>query len=168
MQSVVEAIYDEIDELYGKADILYSTWMKSVAEREVNRSYTDINNREKTSYELRVEFNGVCFRIRWLEVQFVKRGNKTLRLTKNITCPESGKHKMSQFKKGDEWELRLIEMLEESLSQIRYKLKHLMKAHSSIVWASKPNKQPLVTKEMKDRVERKVRSMKKVKESLQK
>ena len=166
MQQVADAIYEEIEKLYGQADMLHGIWMKSVAEREVNRSYTDINNRESTNYELRVEFNGIGFRLRWIEIQFVRRGSKTLRLTKNITCPENGKYKKSQFKKAEEWELLLINKVEESLCQIRYKLKHLMKAHSSIIWASKLNKQPLVTKDMKFRVDRKVRSIKDIKQSL--
>ncbi len=163
---MADAIYEEIDALYVKTDILLGMWMKSVAEREFNRNYSDYNNRESTHYELQIDFTGISFRIRWIEFQFVKRGSRTLRLTKAINTPENGIHKLSQFKKADEWELRLIEQVESAFGTIRYQLKHLAKAHNSIVWAAKVNKTPLEVKQIKDRVERSNRSIKSIKESM--
>lgn len=169
MQKVIDAIYEEVDELYNTADVIQGSWMRSIAERELNRNYTDIANRESTNYELRIEFTGISFRIRWIEYQFVKRGSKTIRVTRNVSMPESGKYKMSQFKKADEWELIIIGHIETAVAPIRYKLKHLGKAHNSIVWASKQDKRnQLQVREIKDRVERKVRSIKSIKESLRK
>ncbi|MBE4035128.1 conjugative transfer protein MobI(A/C) [Vibrio parahaemolyticus] len=166
MQKVADAIYDEIDDLYRKANILLGMWMRSVAEREFNRNYSDYNNRESTHYEVRLEFSGINFKIRWFEFQFVKRGSKTLRISKSVHTPESGKLKMSQFKSADEWELRLIEQLESAFGTIRHQLKYLAKAHNSIVWAAKVNKTPLEVKHIKDRVERSHRSIKSIKESM--
>ncbi|MFH4753694.1 conjugative transfer protein MobI(A/C) [Vibrio alginolyticus] len=166
MQKVADAIYDEIDDLYRKTDILLGMWMRSVAEREFNRNYSDDNNRESTHYELQIDFTGISFRIRWIEFQFVKSGSKTLRLTKAINAPENGTHKLSQFKKAEQWELRLIEQLEPAFGTIRHQLKYLAKAHNSIVWAAKVNKTPLEVKQIKDRVERSHRSIKSIKESM--
>lgn len=110
MQSAFEAIYKELDGIYNKAETIYSVWASEVARREVNRNYKEIKNRESTNYELRLEFTGPSFRMPWLEVSFVRNGSKVIRLTKAIKATESGKHKLSQFKNADEWELLLINL----------------------------------------------------------
>ncbi|EOX3447525.1 conjugative transfer protein MobI(A/C) [Vibrio cholerae] len=167
MQKIIDAIYDEIDGLYTHAEMLRNSWMHKVAEREMKRTYIAGQATEKTTYEMRVEFSGISFRIRWLEVGFIRTGGRTIRLTKSIACPDSGRYKMSQFKKANEWELLLIDTIEQSMGNVRVKLKHLGKCHNSVVWADKVNKKPTITtKEMKYRVERKDRSIKKIKQSM--
>ena len=168
MQAIVDAIYEEIDGLYKKTEAIQGVWRRAIAEREFNRDYSDKRNIESTNYEMRVEFVGFSFRVRWHEVRFVKNGNKTLRLIKSIAVPESGKYKASQFGKAQEWELLLVTRMEDALSEIRYQLKHLGKAHNAVVWASKRSKQKIKTIEIKHRVEKTNRSIKAIKESLKK
>ncbi|EKA5636006.1 hypothetical protein OKZ62_001910 [Vibrio navarrensis] len=166
MQSAFEAIYKELDGIYNKAETIYSVWASEVARREVNRNYKEIKNRESTNYELRLEFTGPSFRMRWLEVSFVRNGSKVIRLTKAIKATESGKHKLSQFKNADEWELLLIKRVEDAFGIFRPQVKHLMKAHQSLIMAAKLGNQKIETIEMKDRVESRKRSIKEIKESL--
>ncbi|BBM67867.1 hypothetical protein VA249_45130 (plasmid) [Vibrio alfacsensis] len=168
MQKLIDGIYEKIDELYKKSSILQGSWMRQVAEREYNRSYVDKKNLEKTNYQLRIELSGFTFRIRWFEIQFVKNGTKTLRLAKAIAVPELGKYKMSQFPKAQEWELFLIEKFEEEYALVRNQLKHLGKAHQSIVWASKSSNETLETKEIKYRVTKPTKTIKSIKETLTK
>lgn len=168
MQKVIDCIYEEIDELFKMAETLHRVWMRNVAKREVERDYSDRNNIERTGYQLRVEPNGISFRIRWYEVRFVKRGEKLIRLTKSMAIPESGKYNRGQFKKASEWELSLITTIEDGMSDIRYKLKHLGKAHSSAVWASKRDEHKVQTKQLIERVERSTETIKSIKDSLKK
>ncbi len=168
MQTLIDGIYEKIDELYKKSSILQTAWMRQVAEREYNRSYADKKNPEKTNYQLRIEFSGFTFRIRWFEIQFVKNGAKTIRLSKAIAAPVSGKCKMSQFSKAQGWELFLIEKFEEEYALVRNQLKHLGKAHQSIVWASKSSSETLETKEIKYRVTKPTKTIKSIKEALAK
>lgn len=137
MKQVQTQIYRVIDGLYEEAVRLQMMWMKRVAERECLRSTrTDIND-ETTAYELRVEFNGAAFNVRWLHIQFVRRGTQTVRLSKSIAVPESGRYKITKFKHASEWELDLINSVESSLADIRYQMKHMMKSHQALIWASK-------------------------------
>lgn len=153
MEKIRDAIYEEIDSLYNVAVGVQTTWMKKVAEREVNRDYSDKNNMERTSYELRVEFKGCSFTLRWLHIQFVKRSGKTIRVVKSIAIPENGKYKLSSFKYANEWEQEYISQIEDVLAPIRVQLKHLMKAHQSILYADKAGRKELTSIEIKDRVE---------------
>lgn len=145
------------DEVYKRIDLIYdaicdaqSIWMKRIAIQEVNRTSHD----ERTSYEMRVEFTGPSFVVRWLHFQFVRHGNKKTRIAKAISIPDNGKYKKSQFKKAQEWELDLITGIEETISSYRVQLKHLMKAHQSIIYAAKASDRPIKTIPIKNRVEK--------------
>jgi hypothetical protein len=142
-------------ELYKRIDLIYEAvcdaqagWMKRVALSEVNRT----SNEERTHYELRVEYSGPSFVIRWCHFQFVRHGNKKTRVVKSLAIPENGKYKKSQFKKAQPWELDLIMAIEESISPYRVQLKHLMKAHQSIMYLSKSSGRTIKAVPIKERV----------------
>lgn len=166
MQDIADAIYAEIDRLHKLAETMQGIWMRNVAERELNRDYSDKKNIERTNYQLSVELNGLTFRVRWHEVRFIKCGNKTIRLSKSLAVPESGKHTPAQFKKASAWEAQLIERIEDGLSEIRNQVKHLAKAHNSVVWASKKGRSPIKTTNIIDRVERSPQTIKAIKDSM--
>lgn len=166
MQTIINAIYQEIDDLYSLSEALHGVWASSIAEREFNRNYSDSKNVERTNYQLRIEFNGITFRIRWFEVKFVRNGSRTIRISNAISIPESGRCKKNQFSKAQDWELLIIERMEDSFVRIRNQLKHLGKAHNSIIWASKSSNETLEVKEIKYRVSKNTRSIKAAKEKL--
>lgn len=166
MKRVLDELYKEIDAIYNKAEVVYGVWASEVARREVNRDYSAIKNRETTNYELRLEFDGPCFRMRWIEVSFIRTGSKTIRLTKAIKTTESGKHKLSQFKKAEEWELTLIRRVEDAIGIFRGQLKSLMKAHQAILHSAKLGRVEVHPLEMKNRVTPNKRSIKEIKASL--
>ncbi|GAD91274.1 hypothetical protein VHA01S_080_00140 [Vibrio halioticoli NBRC 102217] len=165
MQEIQTAIYNEIDKLYDEAKFYLEFWMTKVAKREVQR-VNNKSNREYTNYSLSLEFSGVAFRSRWFRVQFVRNGDKTIRLSKSIAVPRNNIYSKSNFKYADDWEVELIEQVEFGLGPIRNKLKLLMKAHQNILLATKNDKTPLLALPCRERVNVTTRSIAKIKESL--
>jgi hypothetical protein len=155
------------DEIYKRIDLIYyavcdtqSAWMKRVAIQETNRDSYD----ERTNYELRVEFSGSSISIRWLYYRFVLRGNNKVRVLKSISIPENGKYEKYQFKHAQDWELDIITGIEEAISPYRVQLKHLMKAHQSIIYAAKASNRPINPIPIKNRVEKQSHSIAKYKQ----
>ena len=143
------------DEIYKRIDLIYeavcdaqSGWMRKVAMSEVNRTTME----ERTNYELRIEFSGPSFTIRWFSFQFVRHGNKKTRVVKSISIPRSGKYQRSQFRKAQDWEMELIMAIEDSISSYRVQIKHLMKTHQSLMYLSKESSRPIEAVPMKKRV----------------
>lgn len=156
MQHILDAIYEEIDREYHRANEVYQNWMTVIAKREVERSQRKLDKSEKTNYELRLEFNGNAFTIRWLKVTFT-RHHTSKRLTKlyeNISIPEDGKYKKGKFPKADEWELKMVMYAEDALAPIRAKVKHLMKAHQNVIYAAKVMKSDVQVKPQVSRVDK--------------
>lgn len=147
-ESLRDEIYKRIDLIYDAVCDAQSVWMKQVALTEVNRTSME----EKTNYELRIEFSGPSFTIRWVSFQFVLHGNKKTRVVKGISIPESGKYTQSQFKRAQAWELDLINGVEESISPYRVQLKHLMKMHQTMLHLGKVSNRPVTAIPMKERV----------------
>lgn len=166
MQDITDAIYTEIDSLFKVAESIRNVWMRAVAQRELNRNYSDWKNVENTNYELRIEQYGYTFRVRWHEIRFVRNGSKTIRLVKSLPIPVCGKYSASQFKKADEWEATLIRRMEDNYADIRYQLKHLSKAHCAIVWAAKKSQSELVVSDIASRVTRTTKTIQSIKESM--
>lgn len=137
MEKIRDEIYAEIDRMYETAMTIHRGWMKKVARRELDRVGDVKLNTEKTNYELRLEFSGSSFVIRWNKISFVRNNDKPIRLVKSIAVPNNGIYKEINFKEAESWDLALIMQAESALGPIRQQLKHLMKAHRSIVWASK-------------------------------
>ncbi|GAM71717.1 hypothetical protein JCM19236_6300 [Vibrio sp. JCM 19236] len=165
MREVQQAIYRELDNLYDEAKLYLEIWMGRIAEREVKRK-NNKNNREFTNYSLSLEFNGNAFRIRWFRIQFVKNGEKTIRLAKAISVPKSHHYPPSSFSKADDWELDLITQIEEGVSVIRKKVNYLMRAHKNVIGASSLDDEPLIASSCKERVQVTTKSIAKIKESL--
>lgn len=132
MEKIRDEIYAEIGCLYETAMTIHRGWMKKVARRELDRVGDVKLKTEKTIYELRLEFSGPSFVIKWNKVSFVRNNNKPIRLVRSLAVPNNG-----IYKEAEGWELALIMQAESALAPIRQQLKHLMKAHRSIVWASK-------------------------------
>lgn len=157
MQNTRDEIYRCIDENYMAAVSVQRAWANAIAKREVGRKYTSRRNTESTNYHFKIEFNGSSFKLRWFNVKFVWRNGKKIRISKHIVLPKSGRYSISQFKYADDWELEIIEKVEENLCGVRNQVKHLMKAHQSLVWAAKCNggvfHNAFETIPMKDRVE---------------
>lgn len=137
MEKIRDEIYAEIGRLYETATTIHRGWMKKVARRELDRLEDVKLKTEKTIYELRLEFSGPSFVIKWNKVSFVRNNNKPIRLVRSLAVPNNGIYKEVSFKEAEGWELALIMQAESALAPIRQKLKHLMKAHRSIIWASK-------------------------------
>lgn len=165
-EEVRASIYKKIDELYDSAKIIQELWMRKIAQRELSRKDDASRREESTSYEFRLEFNGPTFVCRWIEVRFVRNGNRTTRLTKSIAVPRDGKYKSSQFKRAEDWELTIIEQMEEALSKIRNTNKNLMKAVIYVQYAAKANGEKLKPVPIKERVTPTSHSIKKFKSQL--
>ncbi|GMQ49709.1 conjugative transfer protein MobI(A/C) [Vibrio sp. 10N] len=156
MQNILDAIYDEIDREYYRANEVYQNWMTVIAKREVERSQRKLDKSEKTNYELRLEFAGNSFALRWLKVTFTRHhtSKKLTKLYENISVPEDGRYKKGKFQKADEWELKMVMYAEEALSPIRVKVKHLMKAHQNVIYAAKSMNTDVQIKPQASRVEK--------------
>lgn len=165
MREIQNAIYTELDMLYDEAKLYLEIWMTRVAKRELQRKNNPAN-KERTNYYLALEFNGLAFRPRWFRVQFVKNGQRTLRLSKSLSVPKNNQYSIAQFKYAEDWELDLIEEVEEGLSIVRKKVALLMKAHQSIIGAAKIDNEPLIVSSCKERVEVTTQSIAKIKESI--
>lgn len=150
--AIQAAIYAQIDREYEGAKFVHSVWMRKVAERELSRRGDASRRTESTNYEFRLEYKGVSFICRWFRVQFVKRGSKTIRVVKAIAIPREGKYKRAQFKHAREWELEMIEEMEEVLYSHRSVVKNLMKSHFHLLAASKYSHEPLKSIPIKERV----------------
>lgn len=166
LDEIRDMMYKQIDELYMEACIIQELWMRKVAERELSRKNDPARKTEETNYEFRLEFNGTSFRCRWMNIKFVRNGNKLIRVVKSLAVPEGGKYKMSQFKKADRWELEIIEQMEEPLARIRNTTKHLMKALVSLQYAAKAKGKKLKPIPIKERVTPTTHSIKKFKSQL--
>ncbi|CAH0543272.1 conjugative transfer protein MobI(A/C) [Vibrio marisflavi] len=166
MDEIRDEIYQKIDQLYGEAVHIQRVWMKQVAEREINRTYRENKKSESTNYEFRIELSECSFSLRWFRVQFFKSGNKTNRIRKAIAIPASGKYKATQFRYAEDWELQSILQMEDVLSNIRVKVKHLMKMHHLAIAVSNVDNNKLITIPIKERVELPPYSIKKFKEQL--
>ncbi|NAZ94262.1 conjugative transfer protein MobI(A/C) [Vibrio toranzoniae] len=147
-ESLRDEIYKRIDLIYEAVCDAQSVWMKRVALAEVNRTTVE----EKTNYELRVEFSGPSFTIRWICFQFVLHGNKKTRVVKGLSIPESGRYRESQFNRAQDWELDLIKGVEESISPYRVQLKHLMKMHQTMLHLGKVSNRPVTAIPISERV----------------
>ncbi|NGZ66580.1 hypothetical protein G6Z92_06220 [Vibrio aestuarianus subsp. cardii] len=150
--AIRDAIYAQIDAEYELARAVQELWMRKVAERELSRKKDASRRDESTNYEFRLEFNGASFNCRWIRVQFVKRGTKTIRVTKSIAIPKDGKYKISQFKYANEWESNIISQMEEALWPIRNSTKHLMKAMINVRYGAKSSGITLDSIAISDRV----------------
>lgn len=73
---------------------------------------------------------------------------------KAIKEPESGRYDKYSFKKANDWELELIMYAEVEFAPIRNKVKHLMKAHRSILHAAKAGNIKVEVKPQVTRVEK--------------
>lgn len=93
MEKIRDEIYAETDRLYETATTIHRGWVKKVARRELDRLGDAKLKTEKTIYELRLEFSGPSFVIRWNKVLFVKNNNKPIRLVKSIAVPNNGIYK---------------------------------------------------------------------------
>ena len=151
MEKIQQSIYEIIDLHYRDAVDVLTLWMRVISKRELNYERT----KEKVNYELRVEPHGVGFRIRWFHIKFTKNNHKLIRIPKSIPVPENGRYGKEKFKYAEPWELKVIQQVEDELCGIRYELKHLLKAHQSILYASKSNlgNEPLTGILLKDRTE---------------
>ncbi|MDE1237842.1 conjugative transfer protein MobI(A/C) [Vibrio aestuarianus] len=130
------AIQEDLDELYEESKYVFELWMRRVAEREVER-YRRKDRKEKTNYQLSLEFHGSSFRVRWIYVRFVKNNERIVRVAKPIAMPRNYKYGRSKFKYADPWEIELIEQIEEVLHLIRLKSSALMKAHQTLLKMNK-------------------------------
>jgi hypothetical protein len=156
MQDCLDIIYKEIDKLYYEARSAYEKWLTIVAERELQRTRMELNKRERTNYELRLEFSENSFRCRWFKVEF-HRHHTTKKLKKIYTAiaePESGNYGKGKFRSANEWELELIMYAEVEFAPIRNKVKHLMKAHRNILYAAKAGNIKVEVKPQVTRVEK--------------
>lgn len=166
MNEIRDEIYTKIDALYSEAVFVQRAWMKEIAERESQRTFSSHKKNESTNYEFRIELSDCSFSLRWFRVQFVKRGEKTLRIRKAISIPASGKYKNTQFRYADDWELKSIMEMEDVLSNIRVKVKHLMKMHHLAIAISVIDKDKLIKIPIKERVEPSPFSIKQFKKQL--
>ncbi|ELA9367431.1 hypothetical protein QUN99_003321 [Vibrio parahaemolyticus] len=165
-KSIQEAIYKQIDDEHESVRFVQMTWMRKIAQRELSRQNDTSRRTESTNYEFRVEYKGASFSCRWLRIKFVKRGQKVLRLVDSITIPKDDRYKREQFKYAEEWELEIIEQMEEALWQHRRVVKNLMKSHRHLLEASKYGNEKLTTIPLKSRVGEYTESIKKFKEKL--
>ncbi|BEI26550.1 conjugative transfer protein MobI(A/C) [Vibrio fluvialis] len=165
-EAIQAAIYAQINEEYEMVRFTQMAWMRKVAERELSRRGDASRRTESTNYEFRLEYSGAAFLCRWFRIQFVKRGSKTIRVIKSIAIPKDGQYKRAQFKHAEEWELSMIEQIEEVVSKHRVSVKLLMKAHQSLLSAAKSCGEKLDTIQIKDRVEPLTTSIKGYKEKL--
>ncbi|PMP14078.1 hypothetical protein BCS93_04625 [Vibrio breoganii] len=165
MKGVQQAIYVELDKIYDEAKMYLEFWMGRVARREVSRS-NNKQNQEFTNYALLLEFNGNAFRIRWQRIQFVKHGTKVIRLTKSISVPKTLRYPKSSFRYADDWELDLILEVEEGVHILRKKVSALMKAHQTMLNASKLDGDELVVSSCRERVQPTTKSIAEIKKSL--
>jgi hypothetical protein len=147
------SIYVAIDTLYDEALLYQKIWMRQVAKKELElASKTNSNLDDRTSYQLRIELSGASFVIRWMHIRFIKNNGKFIRLQKAVSIPRSGKYTKANFGYAAEWEIRMILELEDQLAPIRVQLKHLMKSHQSIGYASKAIGKELKATHIKERV----------------
>lgn len=151
-EAIQAAIYAQINEEYEMVRFTQMAWMRKVAERELSRRGDASRRTESTNYEFRLEYSGAAFLCRWFRIQFVKRGSKTIRVIKSIAIPKDGKYKRAQFKHAREWELEMIEEMEEVLYSHRSVVKNLMKSHFHLLAASKYSHEPLKSIPIKERV----------------
>jgi hypothetical protein len=151
-EELIKNIYAAIDELYVQTSDQYMMWARMIAQRELSRKNNGLPQREKTGYDLRIELNGASFFIYWREVRFVKNGTKLIRLTKNLAVPRNYIYDKSKFKNASDWELDLIMLAEEYFSVTRKQLNHLMKAHTSILFAAKSSGTKITSTPIKNRV----------------
>lgn len=93
----IKAIREDLDELYVEAKYIFEAWMKEVATREVRRIQSR-NRKEKTNYQLALEFHGNSFRIRWLRVQFIKNNERIIRVSKPLAVPKNFRYSTAKFK----------------------------------------------------------------------
>jgi hypothetical protein len=155
VESLRDEIYNRIDLIHDAVCDAQSGWMKRVALAEVNRTSIE----ERTNYELRIEFTGPSFIIRWHHFQFVRHGNKKTRVVKGLAIPDNGKYKQSQFRKAQDWELELINGIEESISSYRVQLKHLMKMHQTMLHLGKTSGRVVKVIPIKERVTKSTHSI---------
>ena len=156
MQKLLDDIYKEIDNLYYESRTVYEKWMTIIAERELARTNNSLDGKESTNYELRLEFTESSFRCRWFKVEFF-RHHTTKKLTKNyvaLEVPEDGIYKKGKFRKASDWEIELIMYAEAEFGPIRKTIKHLMKAHQSILYAAKAGNKKVTAKPQVTRVEK--------------
>nr|WP_321382876.1 conjugative transfer protein MobI(A/C) [uncultured Vibrio sp.] len=132
----ISAIQDEIDSLYEESKYLYEYWMRKIADREVKRLQRR-DKKERTHYQLSLEFHGSSFRTRWIHVQFIKHNERIIRVAKPIAVPRNNKYGSVKFKYAEPWELDLICKIEEVLYPIRVKKSALMKAHQTLIKTNK-------------------------------
>lgn len=168
MQQILDGIYEELDSLYSKAMSLQEIWMRKIAEKEVSRRQRGMLGKEFTKFELRVEPNGQSFTVRWLSIRFVKHASRTkaTRIAKSISIPANGHYKKTQFKSADDWEIELCTNADAVLAQIRVQVKHLMRAHQSILLASKSAGINVQVKPQKERLSRTSVTIQKLKEKM--
>ncbi|WP_028865263.1 conjugative transfer protein MobI(A/C) [Psychromonas aquimarina] len=159
-----DKLYSVIDSLYIDTVMYQEMWMAKIAKRELSLSDNDYKNNQAIKYQLRVEFSGSGFIIRWLTCKFVRNNSKVIRLTKAIAIPRNGMYSKDKFKDASEWELALILELENILGPIRNQLKHLMKCHISLRNASKAIGEKFDAIDIKHRVEIPTASIKGFKE----
>ena len=156
MQLILDSIYKETDKLYYEAQSVYNKWLAYVAEREIQRTNHQLDKKEYTNYEMRLEFSKNSFRCRWFRVDFFKHYS-TGKIRKNYKAlkePESGQYDKSTFKNSSDWELELIMYAEIEFAPIRNKVKHLMKAHRNILFAAKAGNIKVEVKPQVTRVEK--------------
>jgi hypothetical protein len=137
-EGIRSEIYKVIDELYGDASLYLAAWGRKVVKKELvlaNKTTKDFS--QNTAYQLKIEVSGSSFIIRWLRIRFIRNNGKVVRLRHAVAIPRSGKYTRANFPHAPNWELDMIEELEELLAPIRNQLKNLMKAHYSIIYASR-------------------------------
>ncbi|MDG3087810.1 conjugative transfer protein MobI(A/C) [Vibrio hannami] len=166
MKEIQKLIYEKIDELFEEAQMFQEGWMNSIARREINRKYGHNVKKEHTRYQLRLEFSGSSFKIRWYLVTFVKYRDKVHRTVKSVSIRPNGKPYDTSFHHADPWEHELIFQVEKYLSIIRHKLKHLMKAHYNLLNAAKGTDEEIKAIAIKDRVTPRDISIKRIKRKL--
>lgn len=133
MQHIIDGIYREVKSAHEEAKFIERMWHIEIARRELSRRDRGVYGDERTNYNFRVVIQSSSFSCIWERVQFVKRGRKTVRVVTKIPMQESGKLKITHFKHAEDWELKLIKEMEESLVKIRLTVRQLMKSHVSIV-----------------------------------
>lgn len=130
-------LYTAMNELYRKAKIRQQLWMRKIAKRELSFSADDYKNDLRIKYQLRIEFSGPSFIIRWFRYDFYRNGGKLVRVVKSVPSPKNGKYTKGHFKDASEWELDVILRLEFALSKIRAQTKILMDCHRAFLCAIK-------------------------------
>lgn len=168
VQAIIDEIYNEIDRLYYESRSVYERWMTLMARREVDRKNRRLEHDERTNYELKLEFKENSFSVRWLSVMFIRnqKTGRSQKIYKSVAVPVNGSYGRTKFPKASEWELEVILHAEEVLGPIRNQIKHLMKAHQSIIYACKSGHVNIEIKPLVTRVEKTELTIASIKERL--